>query len=134
MLFRSLGLLNIANQIDSIQIMARLLSQGKKETVSEVSIEEAAENLLQIASLPNTKTLLLTEWIRKPQKRRLQPYVELQQKLAEQNEHIYYINLRKTLPDHDINQFLLDANHPSSEGHQQIAKLIHPWIIKELTE
>ena len=88
---RSMGLLRLASQSDTIQILARLLSQQNQEQVSEVSIEEARYNLLQIASLPKSKTLLLTEWVRAPLKE-IQGYEDLQKELAGQNNNIYHLD------------------------------------------
>ena len=133
-LSRSMGLLSIAQQSDIIQILGRLLSKNNTKTVSEVSIVEAEDNLLQIASLENSKTLLLTEWIREPQKKRLQPYAQMEQKLADQNDHIFYIDLRQNLSDREIDRLLLDANHPSSEGHKKLSEIITTWITVQLNK
>ena len=129
---RSMGLLQLASQSDTIQILARLLSQQNQEQVSEVSIEEARYNLLQIASLPKSKTLLLTEWVRAPLKKEIQGYEDLQKELAGQNSNIYHLDLRQTLSDNQIDQLLIDANHPSEKGHLKIANIIQEWISQNM--
>ena len=129
---RSIGLLSFGSQSDTIQILGRLLSQQNQEQVSEVSVEEAQFNLLQISSLPQSKTLLLTEWVRAPLKKDLQSYEDLQKDLASQNPNIYHLDLRQTLSDTQIDKLLIDANHPSAEGHQKMADIIQKWMVTQV--
>ena len=55
-------------------------------------------------------------------------YEDLQKELAAQNSNIYHLDLRQTLSDNQIDQLLIDANHPSEKGHLKIADIIQKWI------
>ena len=109
--------------LTGVRLFTRPLNLTDRSLVSEVPVEDARENLLEIMKeLPNTKILLVPEMIISSRHHELKQYDALLQDLAEQYESLFYYQPleNETNPD----QHLSDRNHLTRPGNRWLGQKI----------
>jgi hypothetical protein len=106
--------------------------EGKN--VAEVPIADAEENIRLIADSMKEqgKLILIAELIHSAQMEPLLAYQQMLDKVADDNEHVYSIDLRKFFADSEIDGMLADRNHLSREGNREVAGVLGPIVMRIL--
>ena len=97
--------------------------------VSDVPVEDAAENLEAIAdALGEASVVLMTEQVQSGNRAALQAYDKMQRHTAETVENVHFIDVQAGLGEGRVDAFLADRNHLTREGNRAVGGLLLPEL------
>jgi lysophospholipase L1-like esterase len=107
----------------------RSSQRGRRTYVSDVPVDDAAENLKQIAGvLGEASVVLMTEQVQSGNRAVLQPYDVMQRRVAEAVGSVHFVDVQAGLGEGRVDAFLADRNHLTREGNREVAGLLAPEL------
>jgi len=125
---RQAGLRGLTWMVDRSRLITGLglllrPSPQTDEAVSEVPLEDARDNLTQIAALAETqgtRVVLLTELVTRELRGEMEPYGQMQRAIAAAHENVIHLDVSTLLSVPDPELLLIDRNHLSREGNARL--------------
>jgi len=115
----------------AVGLGASLRSKGRAAGtyVSDVPVEEAAENVEYIAaSIEQAQVVVMTEQVQTGNRRVLRPYDAMLRRLGEQIENVHFVDVESGFGTDRIDGLLADRNHLTREGNRELGSLLAPEI------
>lgn len=106
-------------------------SEKSDNTVPEVPLEDAEENLRRVATATDGRqVLLLTELLRSDFGSGLMAYTGMEQRVAQDFDHVHWFDLSTAIEPHQDASLMADRNHLSRSGGQVVGELLAPEVAR----